>query len=220
MSAAVKPLSPLLPEQAQAANPDVHAWVAASAGTGKTQVLTARVLRLLLAGSRPEAILCLTFTKLAAAEMQNRVMARLAHWAGCSDAALASDIAAIGGATDADTLSSARSLFAAVLETPAGLAIQTIHSFAQGLIAAFPVEAEISPGFQTLDDRAGILLRGRVLNEALIGAMAKNPVLRADLDEVALDGGEGRLHELMNAAATHEEALVPLRIEGRSESVV
>ncbi|WP_353200266.1 double-strand break repair helicase AddA [Sandarakinorhabdus sp.] len=214
MSAAVKPLSPLLPEQAQAANPDVHAWVAASAGTGKTQVLTARVLRLLLAGSRPEAILCLTFTKLAAAEMQNRVMARLAHWAGCSDAALASDIAAIGGATDADTLSSARSLFAAVLETPAGLAIQTIHSFAQGLIAAFPVEAAISPGFQTLDDRAGILLRGRVLNEALIGAMANNPVLRADLDEVALDGGEGRLHELMNAAATYEEALVPLRIEG------
>jgi ATP-dependent helicase/nuclease subunit A len=214
MSADVKPLAKLLHEQAQAADPDSHAWVAASAGTGKTQVLTARVLRLLLAGSRPEAILCLTFTKLAAAEMQNRVMARLAHWAGCGDDALASDIGAIGGATDADTLSRARGLFAAVLETPAGLAIQTIHSFAQGLIAAFPVEAGISPGFQTLDDRAGILLRGRVLNDALIGVMADDPQLRADLAEVALDGGEGRLHDLMAAAAAHEEALVPLRIEG------
>ncbi|WP_439547163.1 double-strand break repair helicase AddA [Sandarakinorhabdus sp.] len=214
MSGAVKPLAALLREQAQAADPDVHAWVAASAGTGKTQVLTARVLRLLLAGARAEAILCLTFTKLAAAEMQNRVMARLAHWAGCSDAALASDIAAIGGAADTDTMSRARGLFAAVLETPAGLAIQTIHSFAQGLIAAFPVEAAISPGFQTLDDRAGILLRGRVLNDALTGAMATHPLLRADLAEVALDGGEGRLQELMSAAATHEEALAPLRIEG------
>lgn len=214
MSAILKPLAALLHEQAQAADPDVHAWVAASAGTGKTQVLTARVLRLLLAGSRPEAILCLTFTKLAAAEMQNRVMTRLAHWAGCSDADLASDVSAIGGGCDADTLARARGLFAAVLETPAGLAIQTIHSFAQGLIAAFPVEAQISPGFQTLDDRAGILLRGRVLNDALTGVMADDPVLRADLGEVALDGGEGRLHELMAAAAAHEEALAPLRVEG------
>ena len=74
-------LDPLKPEQADAAAPDVHAWVAASAGTGKTQVLSARVLRLLLLGTPPHAILCLTSTKLAAAEMQTRVFGRLAHWA-------------------------------------------------------------------------------------------------------------------------------------------
>ena len=94
-----KPLEPLKPAQAAAADPEVHAWVAASAGTGKTQVLSARVLRLLLAGARPDAILCLTFTKLAAAEMQDRVMARLARWAGCDEAGLASDLAAIGAPT-------------------------------------------------------------------------------------------------------------------------
>ena len=82
MSSDMDQLKPLLDAQSAAADPNVHAWVAASAGTGKTQVLTARVLRLLLAGARPESILCLTFTKLAAAEMHGRVMARLAHWAG------------------------------------------------------------------------------------------------------------------------------------------
>ncbi|WP_353216146.1 UvrD-helicase domain-containing protein, partial [Sandarakinorhabdus sp.] len=213
-----KPLAPLLPEQALAADPDSHAWVAASAGTGKTQVLIARVLRLLLAGARPQAILCLTFTKLAAAEMQNRVMARLAHWVGCSDAALASELAAIGVTGDTEALAQlhdrARGLFAAVLETPAGLAIQTIHSFAQGLIASFPVEAQISPGFQTLDDRAGIMLRGRVLGDALTGVMARDAGLRADLAEVALDGGEARLQDIMAAAAAHTDALAAQRIEG------
>ena len=204
-------LKPLLRAQAHAADPTVHAWVAASAGTGKTQVLTARVLRLLLGGARPEALLCLTFTKLAAAEMQARVMNRLARWAGCSEAELAEDLVAIGAATDADTRDTARRLFARVLETPAGLAIQTIHSFAQGLIASFPVEAGITPGFQTLDDRAAALLRRRVLTEAL--ADPDDPGFAADVGEVALDGGEGRLAEIMAALARHGEALASLRVE-------
>lgn len=207
----IRPLLPLLPAQAAAADPQVHAWVAASAGTGKTQVLTARVLRLLLDGARPQAILCLTFTKLAAAEMQGRVMARLAHWAGCDAAALAADLAAIGAASDAETLARARSLFALVLETPAGLAIQTIHSFAQGLIASFPVEAGITPGFQTLDDRAAALLRRRLLAEALAG---DDDAFRADVAEIAIDGGEGRLDEIMAALPRHGEALAGLRVEG------
>ena len=88
-------LALLKPEQASAAEPQAHAWVAASAGTGKTQVLSARVLRLLLQGTPPHAILCLTFTKLAAAEMQTRVFGRLAHWARCSDAELVSDLQAL-----------------------------------------------------------------------------------------------------------------------------
>ncbi len=207
-----KPLEPLKPAQAAAADPEVHAWVAASAGTGKTQVLSARVLRLLLAGARPDAILCLTFTKLAAAEMQDRVMARLARWAGCDEAGLASDLAAIGAPTDAETFATARGLFAAVLEAPAGLAIQTIHSFAQGLIASFPVEAGITPGFQTLDDRAAALLRRRVLTDALTDT--SNPKFLADVAEIAIDGGETRLHAIMAALSRHGEALAKLRIEG------
>jgi ATP-dependent helicase/nuclease subunit A len=207
-----KPLEPLKPAQAAAADPEVHAWVAASAGTGKTQVLSARVLRLLLAGARPDAILCLTFTKLAAAEMQDRVMARLARWAGCDDAGLASDLAAIGAPTDGETFATARGLFAAVLEAPAGLAIQTIHSFAQGLIASFPVEAGITPGFQTLDDRAAALLRRRVLTDALTDQ--GNPGFLADVAEIAIDGGESRLHAIMAALSRHGAALAELRVEG------
>ncbi len=207
-----KPLEPLKPAQAAAADPEVHAWVAASAGTGKTQVLSARVLRLLLAGARPDAILCLTFTKLAAAEMQDRVMARLARWAGCDEAGLASDLAAISAPTDAETFANARGLFAAVLEAPAGLAIQTIHSFAQGLIASFPVEAGITPGFQTLDDRAAALLRRRVLTDALTDT--SNPKFLADVAEIAIDGGETRLHAIMAALSRHSAALAELRVEG------
>uniref|UniRef100_UPI00286D8BE5 UvrD-helicase domain-containing protein n=1 Tax=Sandarakinorhabdus sp. TaxID=1916663 RepID=UPI00286D8BE5 len=207
-----KALEPLKPAQADAADPQVHAWVAASAGTGKTQVLSARVLRLLLIGARPDAILCLTFTKLAAAEMQNRVMARLALWAGCTDAELAHDLQAIGAATDAEALTTARGLFAAVLEAPAGLAIQTIHSFAQGLIASFPVEAGITPGFQTLDDRAAALLRRRVLTDALTDT--GNPGFLADVAEIAIDGGETRLHAIMAALSRHGAALAELRVEG------
>ncbi|WP_033372849.1 double-strand break repair helicase AddA [Sandarakinorhabdus sp. AAP62] len=205
-------LEPLKPAQADAADPQVHAWVAASAGTGKTQVLSARVLRLLLTGARPDAILCLTFTKLAAAEMQNRVMARLAWWAGCTDAELAHDLKAIGAATDAETCATARGLFAAVLEAPAGLAIQTIHSFAQGLIASFPVEAGITPGFQTLDDRAAALLRRRVLTDALTDT--SNPRFLADVAEIAIDGGEARLQAIMKTLARHGAALAELRVEG------
>ncbi len=208
----IKALDPLKDAQALAADPAVHAWVAASAGTGKTQVLSARVLRLLLGGARPAGILCLTFTKLAAAEMHDRVMARLAHWAGCEEAALISDLAAIGAAADAETLARARGLFAAVLETPAGLAIQTIHSFAQGLIASFPVEAGITPGFQTLDDRAAALLRRRVLADALIDS--GDPAFRADIAEIAIDGGEGRLDEIMACLSRHGDALADLRVEG------
>lgn len=205
-------LARLLDEQAAAADPEVHAWVAASAGTGKTQVLTARVLRLLLAGARPQAILCITFTKLAAAEMHGRVMARLAHWAGCPDAALTDDLRAIGAVPDAGVMARARGLFAAVLETPSGLAIQTIHSFAQGLIASFPVEAGITPGFQTLDDRAAALLRRRVLADALTDDGDHG--FRADVEEIAIDAGEGRLDEIMASLSRHGAALAALRVEG------
>src|SRR5687768_17693715 len=100
MRTRMKPLPALQGEQARAADPRIHAALSASAGTGKTQVLTARVLRLLLSGVEPEAILCLTFTKAGAAEMANRIGARLAAWVRLKDADLATDLLNIGESND------------------------------------------------------------------------------------------------------------------------
>ena len=147
MSNRLKALPELGAEQALAADPAIHASLSASAGTGKTQVLTARVLRLLLHGAEPEAILCLTFTKAAAAEMANRIGARLAAWVRMKDSELGADLLSLRESNDPLTIRRARQLFAKVLDCPGGLRIQTIHSFAQALLAAFPAEAGITPGF-------------------------------------------------------------------------
>ncbi len=203
----------LLAEQALAADPAVHAWVAASAGTGKTQVLSARVLRLLLGGVPARAILCLTFTKLAAAEMQDRVMRTLAHWSRCDPAQLAIDLAALQAAGDLATAVRARRLFAQVLEAPQGLAVQTIHAFAQSLIAGFPVEAGVAPGFAVIDDRDAAALRRRLLAEAIEAAPAGDPFL-ADLAEIGIGGGEGRLAEIAQGLAGHEALLASLPAAG------
>ena len=154
MSARFKTLPQLKGEQALASDPGVHAALSASAGTGKTQVLTARVLRLLLQGARPESILCLTFTKAAAAEMANRIGARLAAWVRLKDIELAADLDALGEDSGERMRDRARRLFAKVLDCPGGLKIQTIHSFAQSLLAAFPEEAGIAPGFRPIEGRA------------------------------------------------------------------
>jgi ATP-dependent helicase/nuclease subunit A len=209
----VSALALLKPEQASAAEPQAHAWVTASAGTGKTQVLSARVLRLLLQGTPPHAILCLTFTKLAAAEMQTRVFGRLAHWARCSDADLASDLAALRTDAGPDVLAMARRLFAEVLDAPQGLAVQTIHAFAQGLIASFPIEAGVTPGFATLDDRASTLLRRRLLTTA-IEQGDDDPDFMADLAAISVASGEGRLAQVIARLGSHAEALAGLNPAG------
>lgn len=154
MTARIGRLKPLQGDQAVAANPRIHAALSASAGTGKTQVLTARVLRLLLSGVAPASILCLTFTKAGAAEMANRIGARLAAWVRIKDPELATDLDAIGADPGPRTRDAARQLFARVLDAPGGLRIQTIHSFAQTLLASFPAEAGIAPGFQPIEGRA------------------------------------------------------------------
>ena len=150
----LKPFPELKGDQALASDPQVHAALSASAGTGKTQVLSARVLRLLLAGVRPEHILCLTFTKAGAAEMANRINTRLATWVRMRDQDLRTDLVNLGEANDPPTMQRARRLFAKVLDAPGGLRIQTIHGFAQALLAAFPAEAGITPGFQPIEGRA------------------------------------------------------------------
>ena len=140
--------------QRPAANPGLSLWVAASAGTGKTKVLTDRVLALLLNGTRPERILCLTFTKAAAAEMANRVHERLGKWAREDDESLARSLEGLTGApADGETMSRARRLFTDVLEVPGGMKIQTIHAFCQSLLRPFPVDADIAPHSEVRDHR-------------------------------------------------------------------
>jgi ATP-dependent helicase/nuclease subunit A len=146
-------------KQATASDPGRSAWVSANAGSGKTHVLTQRVIRLLLAGCRPSAILCLTYTKAAASEMSNRVFERLAEWATLSDEALSDRVAAIEGKRpDVFKLAEARRLFARALETPGGLKIQTIHAFCEALLHQFPLEANVAGHFSVLDDRAAAVL--------------------------------------------------------------
>ncbi len=160
--------------QARASDPDYSIWVEANAGSGKTYVLTHRVLRLLLADVRPQSILCLTYTKAAAAEMRKRVGARLAVWAVADSAALAKDIEdLIGRAPDEDMLKSARTLFARALETPGGLRILTIHAFCEAVLHRFPIEAGVPFDFAVIEEdrQEQMILAAReaVLAEGLRG---------------------------------------------------
>src|ERR1700753_1082687 len=133
-----------------ASDPNVSAWVAANAGAGKTYTLANRVARLLLADGKPERILCLTFTKAAAAEMQGRLFAQLGEWALLPDKEWRLAMAGIGG--EPGDLAKARRLFAQALETPGGLKVLTIHAFCQIVLSRFPIEAGVPPGFTVLDD--------------------------------------------------------------------
>ncbi|MGZ8400298.1 MAG: double-strand break repair helicase AddA [Methyloceanibacter sp.] len=146
--------------QARASDPAASAWVSANAGTGKTEVLVRRSLRLLLAGFRPESILCLTYTKTAAAEMQNRLLKGLGEWATTDDAKLREMLTALmRRAPDAKELRIARRLFARALEAKGGLKIHTIHGFCERLLQRFPLESQVTPHFSVLDDREQALLR-------------------------------------------------------------
>jgi ATP-dependent helicase/nuclease subunit A len=211
MSGRTDRLKALADEQAAAADPRVHAALSASAGTGKTHVLTARVLRLLLNGARPESILCLTFTKAAAAEMANRVGARLAAWVRLKKSALAADLIALGEPNDPRTLRHARQLFARVLDCPGGLKIQTIHAFAQSLLAAFPAEAGIVPGFQPIEGRAEQELVRRTLAELMAHAEeTSDEGLIGDVQCLSRRLGEAGAIEYLQASARRGEALEKL----------
>ena len=140
--------------QRRAADPAASVWVAASAGTGKTKVLTDRVLALLLAGTAPQRILCLTFTRAAAAEMSNRIAETLGAWAASTNDDLAAALAQrLGRAPSDGQIMRARTLFARVLEAPGRLNIQTIHAFCQSLLGRFPIEAGVAPHFRVMDER-------------------------------------------------------------------
>lgn len=160
--------------QVDAADPRRSTWLSANAGSGKTRVLTDRVARLLLEEVSPQNILCLTYTKAAAAEMQNRLFQRLGAWAMMSDDALRSELLTLGVDRNIDALKlgKARTLFARAIETPGGLKIQTIHSFCAGVLRRFPLEAQVSPQFREMEDRAAEILRAEVVDEIVTGPKA------------------------------------------------
>lgn len=157
--------------QIAAAQPDQSVWLSANAGSGKTRVLIDRVARLLLQGVAPENILCLTYTKAAATEMQNRLFVRLGEWAMLGDSQLRDELAKLGDETEFTKtyMQKARTLFARAIEAPGGLRIQTIHSFCAALLRRFPLEAKVSPQFREMDDRSAELLRAEVLDRMADG---------------------------------------------------
>lgn len=179
------PITLATAQQRLGADPKTSAWVAASAGSGKTRVLTDRLLRLLLAGARPEGLLCLTYTRAAAAEMANRLNRDLALWATAPRADLAEKLHALTGtAPDDASISAARKMLAATLDAPGGMRIGTIHSFAQTLLRRFPLEAQVAPNFALLDE----LDKQDVLRDAREGVLAavRPDDARADaLDKLA-----------------------------------
>ncbi|MEJ2029997.1 MAG: UvrD-helicase domain-containing protein, partial [Maritimibacter sp.] len=154
--------------QIEAADPGANTWLAANAGSGKTRVLTDRVARLLLAGVSPQNILCLTYTKAAASEMQNRLFKRLGAWAMKPDGELRAELRELG-VEEVDNLARARRLFAGAIETPGGLKIQTIHSFCAAILRRFPLEAGVAPQFTEMDDRTARILQGEVLEDMADG---------------------------------------------------
>ncbi|EGP09328.1 ATP-dependent nuclease subunit A [Bradyrhizobiaceae bacterium SG-6C] len=165
--------------QTRASDPDVSAFVAANAGSGKTHVLVSRVIRLLLGGVPPEKILCITFTKAAAANMAQRVFATLGRWVRMPDDELNAAIRSIGApAPDAATRTRARKLFANALETPGGLKVQTIHALCTRLLQQFPFEANVPAHFSVLDDRDQTDMMERANLAVLLDASA-NPASSA-----------------------------------------
>jgi ATP-dependent helicase/nuclease subunit A len=185
---------PLLGNQMRAVVPEDTVWLSASAGTGKTQVLSSRVLRLLLQpGVEPSQILCLTFTKAGATEMASRINERLAKWVRLGEVALADELKAIGADYGKETIARARTLFASVLDCPGGgLRIDTIHAFAQWLLGAFPLEAGLIPGSRAMEDRERVLLQRQVLSDLLVKAESDalaDPQLLEALAELSLQMG-------------------------------
>jgi ATP-dependent helicase/nuclease subunit A len=187
--------------QRRAADPSASVWVGASAGTGKTKVLTDRVLSLMLTGTLPQRILCLTFTKAAAAEMSTRIAQQLGLWAQMPDEDLINSLEELTGqAPDDATTTRARRLFARVLDTPGGMNIQTIHAFCQSLLSRFPLEAEIAPHFSVMDERDAEEMLAAAMEELLADAgTSQNQQITDALSVITRHVREDRFVELMKA---------------------
>ncbi len=195
--------------QASASRPDGQVWLSASAGAGKTQVLTARVLRLLLNDANPESILCLTFTKAGAAEMADRIHERLGAWVTLPEADLTKELFALGEPHMDNRQADARQLFAKVLDARGGgLRIQTIHSFAQTVLAAFPAEAGLIVGFRPVEGREEMQLKRQALSTLVATAEKEHRQGTIDrLQLLARQIGEDATRKLLDRCAQAPEAM-------------
>lgn len=197
--------------QMRAADPASSVWVAANAGSGKTHVLTQRVLRLLLSGVAPDSILCLTYTKAAAAVMRDRVATALGKWAVLDEAALTAELTDLCDAPpDAAALHRARTLFAHALETPGGLKIQTIHAFCESVLQRFPLEAGVPFGFEVLEEheRDALLLKAR--ESVLAGGLNGDPEVAVAVESLFELFSDGQLNEAIGSSLGQTRKLRPI----------
>lgn len=194
--------------QTQAADPTSQIFVEANAGSGKTRVLVDRVARLLLAGAEPSRILCLTYTKAAAGEMKSRLFKRLGDWSILPDDDLGKILDGFGELSDPGRMADARRLFARALETPGGLAVQTIHAFCESLLKRFPLEAGIPPGFEIIDDPTAARLIAAARQSTLL-ATRDDPSLAEALNTIAARGAD-KLDLLFKLARDKRHALAHL----------
>jgi ATP-dependent helicase/nuclease subunit A len=194
--------SPSADAQKRASNPNLNVWVAASAGTGKTKVLVDRVLRLMLprmgeglaSAVSPDKILCITFTKAAAAEMKERITSELRRWLTLSEPELKVNLGNLcEGEVDDDMIKAARRLFARVIDLPSPMKIMTIHSFCQSILKRFPLEAAVSPHFELIDEQMVEVL----LTEAMVQLDA----------EVVRDAALGKTHPLAEALSALKKVI-------------
>ncbi len=222
------PLSPAsVSSSAQelASNPLHSVWVSASAGTGKTKVLTDRVLRLLLEGTRPEEILCITFTKAAAAEMALRVHKELARWVMMEDAPLRSTLKALTAQQpNSKQLGNARTLFATVVDKPESLKILTIHSFCQSLLKRFPLEAGLAPHFSVAEeDRTRAMLEEARLRLITGGSSflpeQKQERIAVALRHIAQNVGDKSFNEVLQEIINQRGRLAEqIKLHGSSDA--
>jgi ATP-dependent helicase/nuclease subunit A len=203
--------------QSEVADPAVSAWVAANAGSGKTHVLAQRVINLLLAGVAPEKILCLTFTKAAAANMEKRVFDTLGRWTTLDDAALDAAVGERSGSPLGARRTLARRLFACALETPGGLKLQTIHAFCTQLLHQFPFEANVAARFTVLDETAQAeLLEELTLAALLEGAADPDSALGRALGIAMTAGADQTFRDVVREAINRRDAIVRWRVEAGS----
>lgn len=191
--------------QALASDPAASVFVSANAGTGKTKLLTDRVLRLLLAGAPAESILCVTYTRAAAAEMRNRINKRLGDWSVISAKELAKDLKNMGVETPRhDIMQRARSLFAETLDNDNGPRVETVHSFCQGILHRFPIEAGITPHARLADDNE----QARLKRQARNGIMAlADEELIAAVQTIAANANEGHADKILQTFLDRETRL-------------
>ena len=201
----IKPDAQTRQRQSEATDPAHSAWVSAHAGSGKTFVLAIRVIRLLLDGARPSQLLCLTFTRAAAAEMSNRVFKILGKWATMGDRQLRDEITDITGAPpSAGQMTRARQLFALALDTPGGLKIQTIHAFCDALLHQFPLEANVPGHFEQADEYLQSELMEEARRRVVLASLGIGPSGTADAEKLAKAFETIRDHA---SASAVEEAL-------------